>query len=620
MAIVTLATGQTIDTDKLTDGSFVRYGRRFRHGVTWLQVELLAFLQGWAAPHGLGKAAHFKRIVEFLWPYYEWNRWSDDMARALCEHDLVAFMGCGGSGKSLFLAMWALINWWAAPQDTTIAITSTDLEAGKRRVWGYIVTLHQSAQWADDNGVVTGPPGKLTDQPPQVRLTEKDGVRGAGQQAINLVAAGNQHVDSAMKALQGLHNKRVILILDELQDLAMSIIGGVLENLGRNEYFQLCAAGNIGDANDPLGVLCRPVTPTNLGYDDVNAEVQSWDILSRSGKAGVCVRFDAEYSPNFDDYNPNDPAWHDKYPFLPRVSEVAAKKLQLEQGMLELGDYYRQWKAFITPKNIEDGRWSPAAILRFQAEIAAEWATLGGYVTLAGADPSYTSGGDRFILYPMRYGLINSGLWVLEFQEPLSLQHDMNDSELRNFAMVRQVKKICQDLKIESQYFGCDISGENPLGDIIASEWNNEFLRVSFLGKPSSMPASLTDGRPCSEVYGNKCAELWCVGADFLRCGQLRGIGKVHASELAARKIFRGTRNKICVEDKKVMKKRIRMSPDVADAGNVGLEVARVRLGAVAGAMGTQARMAGWQEVAKKMTVSPIRLNSARGIQTFVRR
>ena len=618
MPITTLVNGRTIDTDKLTDGSFVRYGRRFKAGVTRLQVELLAFLQGWEAPFGKGKLAHFKRIVTLLWPDYQWNRWSEDQARALCENNLVAFMGCGGSGKSLMLAMWALINWWAAPQDTTIAVTSTDIDGGKRRVWGYVVTLHQTARWQDDSGNVGKPPGKLTDQPPMVRLVEtEDGIRGAGQQSISLVAAGNQHLDSAMKVLQGLHNRRVILILDELQSLASSIIGGVLENLQRNEYFQLCAAGNIGDATDPLGVLCRPVTDTNHGYDDVNSETKSWKI-TRQGMNGICVRFDAEDSPNFDDYVEDCP---DRYPFLPRVSEVRAKKDLLARGLVEIGDYYRQWKAFITPSSVEDGRYSAAAILKFEAKMMADWAKAGGYVTIGGCDPAYTSGGDRFVLMPIRYGQTNAGIWTLEFQVPILLQHNVDSDELRNYDIARQAVEHCKRHMIEPIYFGIDCSGENPLGDIFAAVWeNNDFLRVNFQGKPSAMPVSLTDRRPCHDEYNDKCAELWCTGANFLRNKQLKNIGPVQELELSSRKIVRGTSGKLLVEAKRVMKRRTRSSPDEADAGNVGIEVARVRLGAIAGAEGYTARQDTWNQVARKTNVEPIRQNWNRGIQTFVRR
>lgn len=620
MPIIRLASGSLINTELLNAGSFVRYGRVFRAGVTKLQVELMAFLGDWKAPYAFGKVEHFRRLVSIIWPFYQWNEWSDDMAAALCANDLVAFMGCGGSGKSLMLAAWALVNWWAAPQDTAIAITSTDIEGGKRRVWGYVVTLHQQARWPDDDGNenIGKAPGKLTDQPPLVRLSDTtDGVRGGGQMAIMLVAAGNEHLNAALKILQGLHNKRIFLILDELQDLASSIIGGVLENLKLNEYFQLCAAGNIGDPNDPLGTLCRPVTPDNKGYDDVSAETQSWAI-ERAGLKGVCVRFDAEYSPNYRHHVSGVP---DKYPFLPRVAYVEQKKQELAAGMLDMGDYYRQLKAFVTPRNVEDGRWSAAAILKFQAEIAAEWATAGGWVTVAGCDPAYTSGGDRFVFFPVRYGQSNAGIWTIEFQEPQSLQHNPLDGEIRNHAMVRQTIRLCEENGVEPRYFGVDVSGENPLGDIFAEEWkNNEFLRVNFQGDASELPVSLTDRRPCDHEYGNKCAELWCIGANFLRYGQLRGIGKTQARELSARQVRRGTQNRLFVEKKKEMKKRTGgISPDTADGGNVALEVLRVRLGAIAGAEGIKARTDAWGVVAKKTLVVPTRLRSARGIQSIRR-
>ena len=618
MPAVKLMDGRTVDTDRLPVGVKVKYGRPFRPGFTHLQIELAGFRENWLPPFGLGRLGHLRKFISIVWPNYQWNEWSQKKFQALCMFDLASFMGCAGSGKSRDLAMYALAVWWSAPMDTAVAVTSTDIEGAKGRVWGHIITAHQEAQWLDDDGVVGRAPGKVTDQPPKVRLAgPDDGVRGAGQQSIQLVAAGNQFTDAALKTLQGLHNRFVLLILDELQDLTPGIIGSVLENLTRNPRFQLCAAGNISGPDDPLANLSRPVTPENRGYDDVNEETESWAI-ERAGLRGICVRFDAEHSPNFERTKAGLP----EFDFLPRVWEVNQKREALERGEVDITDYYRQWKAFIAPKNAEDGRYSAAAILKFHAgDKVLRWASKEGFVTLGGCDPAYTSGGDRFIFYPVRYGLSDAGIWTLEFQVPFSLQHDLTDSDLRNFAMVRQTIRLCKEAGIEPRNFGVDISGENPIGDIFANEWgNNEFLRVNFQGAASERRVSLTDKRPCKDEYANKCAELWCTGAIFMRHDQIRGLNPQHQKELSARKVIRGTRNRLVVETKKEMKRRTAFSPDVADGGNIGIEVARERHGAIAGAENLAAVQKTWQEVAKKSNVVPIRLSANRGISRVGRR
>lgn len=613
VAIVPLASGKHIDTDKLQPGQTYRYGRVWKPGFSRLQIELVAFRDDFQPPFGLGRYEHAKRLIKILWPFYEWTSWSGKKWRALCENDLAALMGCAGSGKSRDLGMYALLCWWSAPQDTAVAVTSESIEGAINRVWGEIIRAHQEAQWQNDDGSRADTPGVLTAGPARVKLKGSvDGMTGGGQQSIMLVAAGNAFTDSALRTLQGLHNNFVLLILDELQDLTAGVIGdSVLGNLGRNVRFQLVAAGNIGDVNDPLGKLCRPVTAENGGYDDVDENTDEWKI-ARGDLKGVCIRLDAEKTPNYERVEQGLPELR----FLPTVEEVEAKKSLKDQGVLELGSYYRQYKAFITPKVAEDGRYSVNIMTKFKTHLAANWAKEGGYLVVGGCDPAYTSGGDKFILKPVHYGQRADGLWTIEFQPAHALQYEATDGTPRNYDMVRQTKRLCLDLlNISPTNLAVDVSGENPLGDIFANEWSDEIMRVNFQGKPSELPVSLRDRRPCSHEYANMSAELWGALAVFIRHDQVRGVTTQHAKELAARKTERGAQNKLVIEAKPKMRKRLGYSPDEADGGNLGLAVLRVRHGAVAGAENTAETSRQLKQQQEKSVVLPVRLASQRGIQ-----
>ncbi len=88
----------------------------------------------------------------------------------------------------------------------------------------------------------------------------------------------------------------------------------------------------------------------------------------------------------------------------------------------------------------------------------------------------------------------------------------------------------------------------------------------------------------------NKISELWHIGHEFLRNGQLKGITDSTAKEMCARKYTTqkaGEHMKVRVESKEDMKLRTSdMSPDDADAAMVVIELLRTRKGAIPGGEG----------------------------------
>src|SRR5687767_8428922 len=80
----------------------------------------------------------------------------------------VAISGCGSSGKTLFGAIYAMVNWLCDPQNTLVLCTSTDLKASRKRIWGSIVEYYgQIARFA---------PGKLVDSVGIIRTDNKTGI------------------------------------------------------------------------------------------------------------------------------------------------------------------------------------------------------------------------------------------------------------------------------------------------------------------------------------------------------------------------------------------------------------------------------------------------------------
>jgi hypothetical protein len=134
--------------------------------------------------------------------------------------------------------------------------------------------------------------------------------------------------------------------------------------------------------------------------------------------------------------------------------------------------------------------------------------------------------------------------------------------------------------------------------------WSPKVLRVKFGEKPTTLPTSGVSPVKAKEKITNRVTELWYVGVEFLRAGQLKGVNPDLARELTARKYSTASGGKLVVEPKKDMKSRMGKSPDLADAAFLLLDICRQRLGAYAGGKLVLNRGKSWVESAKKMDVA----------------
>src|SRR5688572_3104930 len=99
------------------------YGLKCEFELNPLQVELMCYRVGHKIHNGgLGRAGHFRKIVEMLWPpkspkHFVWHPWAEKMNEVFHEHPLtkapyphVAVSGCASSGKTDFGAVYGLVN------------------------------------------------------------------------------------------------------------------------------------------------------------------------------------------------------------------------------------------------------------------------------------------------------------------------------------------------------------------------------------------------------------------------------------------------------------------------------------------------------------------------------
>lgn len=560
-------------TNRLLCLAFLRFSRKNspvprKYELDWpdefddLNIELKCFRYGHKEEEGgLGKAGHFWRIVELLWgkknkrKHFQIHPWAEAMIAQACQWQYLGIAGPGNVGKSDCMALWAIVNWLCDPVNTMVIVTSTTLTASRKRIWGSIVDYYNS---------VPDMPGKLVDSLGIVR-TRMPGneAKMSDKSGISLVAGEAAHEKESMDKLDGCHNKRVIMIADELPKLSPGLVKFATGNLSKNEWFQFIGIGNPKSKYDPHGMLC---TPKN-GWGEISDKDYEWKT-----QLGYCIRFDSELSPNI-------LAGEVLYPFLPKIEDVAMSKHQNGEDSLV---HWSQCRGFWPPEGSD-----PECILSeadlVQGDVMAttvEWA--GSPNPCASIDPARSSGGDACKMTLGLLGNTLSGSRVLLVTKSVQLNDSKGDPRPYNFQIAAQFVAICREHGITPENMAYDSTGPaGEIGPIISNMVGNSVLHaVDFNGRASDLTHGI-DSKPCNELYADRVSELWLVIKDYIRSGQIKGLTTEIIDDLLARReVLRkqglnGTKR--AVESKKVMRKRIRRSPDAGDSLAILLDLCRKR-------------------------------------------
>jgi hypothetical protein len=546
------------------DGRLVKYGRRFKPGFGHLEIELCAFRDGFTEESGgLGKYKHFINVVRHFWGKdskrpFQWHPWAIRMAEISSEHKYVSLAGCGSSGKTDFCALWGIVNFICAPQDTLVLVTSTSLKDSRRRIWGAVCDYWRA---------VPGLPGKLVDSAGLIRFEYNGKVYSSDRCGISLLAGEKKKEREAIAKLIGMKNKRVFLLADELPELSEALITAAESNLALNPFFQLIASGNPNSLYDPHGLLSEP----EEGWGSITVEDEEWRT-----KRGYCLHFDALKSPNW-------LAQEDIWPIV-GVKQIREAQNTMDQNSLQ---FWRMFRGFWSPVGEETAIFAESDLIKFKAAETPIWGTENPTIVSA-LDPGFTNGGDRSAQWIAYYGRDRDGRMVVYFSELMILEEDVtNKSEPRNFQIARKFRENCERRGVTPFHAGVDTTaGGHVFIDIVRKIWHPDVLAVSFSGQPSENPVSMFGSETGRDRYENRVSELWGVAHEFLRNSQLKGVIPDLARELCGRhfstvKHANGLR--IQVEPKEDMKQRAQKSPDIADSAMIVIDLCRTRLGAIPG-------------------------------------
>ena len=526
---------------------------------------ITALLYG-LANHSANRAKeyYFWRLCDELWnnddvpePLMVKHPWAEEMIKAVIRNKYVAVGGAANSGKSHTMAAWGILNWLAAPRDTLVLLTSTTLREARKRIWGSVVSLLM---------VIEGAPIRIRDSIGNAAYETESGnlIERAG---LSLIAAEKSKTKEAIGKFIGLKQKRLILIADELSEISPAIIQASLSNLSKNERFELVGLANPNSRFDAFGEWSTP----DGGWEAVDTNTSyGW----RTKWGGEYVRFDAEQSPNV-------VAGETIYPWLPTIEKLNEDKALLGQ---KSRGYMRMVRAVFFDGGEEETIYNEAELTRSGALSNVDWD--GSPIPIAGLDPAFTNSGDRCILYTGLVGYDKTGQYVCELGESIQLNDDATNKAVpRTYQIVKMVKEACQKRKIEPTNIAVDATGAGaPFCDVLAGEWSDEILRVSFGGRASDRRVSANSKLVGSELYVNRVSELWFVGKELCRTKQLFGISGELAQEMTGRQydMVKGGTLRMKIESKPEYKSRYGRSPDMADAAFLCLDLARQRHGLVA--------------------------------------
>ena len=384
----------------------------------------------------------------------------------------------------------------------------------------------------------------------------------------------------------GIKNKRVRVVMDELQMLPPSVLLAI-SNLDKNPDVKVIGLGNPKETTDALGVFCEPAFDLG-GWDGGIDQVPKTKTWRTRRLDGICIQLVGTESPNIDGHLGIDLITQEA---IDRdVAQYGKDSLQftmMNQGMMPRGQGSRR----VLTRQL---------CIKNKAMDAPEWAS-SDRTKIGFLDAAFGgAGGDRCIFGELQFGhapmTINAA--ELDVSGLISQAHVknknpeilalidyilvpinvMNTVEEPSEQIVNFVREQCSTRGIAPQNFFYDSGMRSSLVSAFGRLWSPQTNPIDCGGPPSDRMVSSKIQIPCKTYYQKFVTELWFRIRLIVEAGQFRGMREAAMREFCAREWRLVGANKIEVEPKSDMKDKIGSSPDIADAIAVGVEGA-VRLG-----------------------------------------
>lgn len=526
--------------------TFKKYGLEWPLGTSAVDIELYCFKYARSPEEGgLGKYNHAKKAIDLLWNYQDsptpivWNPWLEMGLKAACENDVCVMGGGSSCGKSMMMAVLALLYYLADPVGTLCLITSTTIDGAKQRIFKDIKRFWRVKF-----------PGKLVDGKGQIKGINEEGLLDDSR-GIKIIPCAN--IGDPSSRFIGIKAKNMHVFYDELSELPIELVDVWRSNLRTNAADTpptLMAASNPKSKMDAFGILSKP----RLGWNSIDiTKCDTWETVD-----GIYVRFDNTKNPRI---VCNRPDW----------SWFTSQDI-IQDAIDTYGDnspqVLRFYKATFSDDTEEGCLISENELLAGKCDTKPLWG-IEIPIKIAAMDPAYTNGGDLTILKTARVGLdVNGNLAICEDKifniKPPGANANSTNRKDRSFVIAQRVKEILEEEGVLPENFIFDTTGGLSFRDILSSYIKGDIVPLSYAGKASINPVSAHESTRACDIYHNKVSEIWGTMQQAIKAKQLYGLDGVTMSEIKSRQ-YTMSGSRIKLEEKKEMRKRIRKSPDRAD-------------------------------------------------------
>jgi len=515
---------------------------------------------------------HFCRLVDIIFSdpngifYFQWNPNALRIIKNFRKHNILSVAGHASSSKSETSALIAVMMFFLSPKDTKVLVTSTTVSSAQEKVWGKVKQIwnHLAKFFGGEQNL----PGKLLDSKNKIRY--QDGEIKSELSGITLVVGEKSRMKESAEKIQGTKQGNVILVGDEFATLEHSLVTTALTNLTSNPNFKLLGGFNPDSYFDPGGIISRP----KGGWHTITEDDDEWPTeIEPFGIQGYCIRFDGEKSPNII-------AGYEKWKGLLKPDKLA----QYQASGTKTREYYKMVRGYWSPTGMADAIYSEADIFKWRADSKVT-DFIEPPIMVAGLDPAFTHGGDKAVLSIGRCGLRKDpdrGITqkVFELTKLYTLDDDITNTSISKTEwVVKLVKEKLAEHKVDVKNLAVDATGGgDPFCALLAREIGLGSLNVKFSGKASDKPVSRNDNRKGFERFRNLVSELWYIGKELIRTGQIRGLLPDAISEMVAR-TYKESGGVVVVEPKDDMKMRTKKSPDNFDSVCLAIHLCRIRHG-----------------------------------------
>jgi len=488
------------------------------------------------------------------------NDWTIRMAKGFCMSKRINLMGCGSSFKTGTASAYVYTMWKSRPFATSIFLSTTSGEAAQSRTWGQVKDWHKNDRYKI---------GKCIDTLHTITLDEETKDE-EGQKArdyrnsikVVLLKPGNEG-RNVMASIVGRKNETVIWVCDEFPFMDIGILDARVNLNTAGFVNQFIGLGNAPEEGDPMYLDAAPYGDKYPdGWRSVNKDTdKSWPT-----KTGICLYFNGEKSPN---YKVPPGA---KYPFPRMMNEGFRLEILKDTGGEDTPMYWKQFHGFPPTVDISDKVLTYKLLERNGAFSDPLWQNAEKKI-LAGLDLGFRAEGDPCVIDFGRVGVNTDGRTILACSEDgIALTPKQGSKDAFEVQIAKRVVEECRTRGCAD--LALDVTGD---GGILLQHIEREareqkyaltVIPVSFSGSASDKTVIPGDKRLGREIWANKVAELWGIMRTCVLNQVIVGMKSASNAvmQLCARKMGSDEKKRMTIEKKSEMKKRIRRSPDHADA------------------------------------------------------